>query len=154
MQTTSATPLWSWTTTKLRNSDPAFLIQRLKFDIQFVANCRAGHRYWIPSYLRPVVAAMLPAELDDLVSLDRSKPATVEAANVEAAFLMLDYRAEEAAKMRVGLAIAIWLTGAHRTTLNVVAKRCKDDPDLDQNLAWYLNPRRVQRFKKDLKLSA
>jgi hypothetical protein len=43
-------------------------------------------------------------------------PTTLEAANVNAAFRVLDDRAEEAVKMRVGLTIAIWFTAARRTT--------------------------------------
>lgn len=96
---------------------------------------------------------MLPDGVDDYVSFDGSMSAADEAVATDVAFNQLNHDGEDGAKMRVGLAIAIWLTGARRTTLNVVAAHCKDDPDLDQNLAWYLNPRRVQQFKEDLRLT-
>ncbi|WP_395648361.1 hypothetical protein [Terricaulis sp.] len=99
-----------------------------------------------------MIAALFPAGLDDLVSLDHSLPAAVEAANVETAFLLMSHHGDDSAKARAALAIALWLTGARRTTLNVAQHWCHDDPDLDRSLAAFLKIRRVQKFKKDLRL--
>ena len=150
--TSVSPPLWTWSSTKLRNSEPEFLMLRLVRDIKFTAVRCTRRRDWRRGYLRPVIAALFPADLDDLVSLDNSLPAAVEAANADVAFLFMDHHGDDAAKTRAALAIALWLTGARRTTLNVAQRWSQDDPDLDENLSMFLNIRRIQKFKKDLRL--
>lgn len=150
MLSTSATQsLRSWPTTKLRNSDPELLMLRLARDIKVTATKPTR---WRRLNLKVVISALFPAGLDDLVSLDNSLPVAVEAANAEVALLIMDHHGDDAAKTRAALAIALWLTRARRTTLNVAQRWCQDDPDLDQNLSAFLNMRRVQKFKKDLRL--
>jgi hypothetical protein len=136
----------------LRNRDTKFLLQRLQRDIGRVAAQRPKRTLWRAAYLRTVIAAMLPASLDDLVSLDNSKPAAIEAANVGAAFATLNYYGDDAAKMGAGLAVTLWLTGARRTTLKVAAGYCRQDSRLDDHLSEFLNPRRVRQFRRDLRI--
>jgi hypothetical protein len=147
-----ACPVVHWSTVHLRNAAPEYLLRRLKADITFVTKRQPRWLHWSPAFLRRAVSAMFPDGLGDLVSLDRSRPAAVEAANVDAAFLLLDYFGPNTALMRSALAVVLWITNARRTTLNVAARYCGDDPDIDKHLIYFLNLRRCQRFKKDLRL--
>lgn len=145
-------PVQLWRTAQLRNAAPEVLIQRLKIDIEPLTDGQGRFAQWAPRVLRPVIAAMFPDGLDDLLSLDRSRPAAVEAANADTAFLLLDYFGSNAALMRSALAIVLWIAKARRTTLNVATRVCRDNADLDQNLRQFLDRRRCQQFKKDMRL--
>lgn len=143
-------PVIHWSTVHLRNAAPEYLLRRLKADITFVTKHQPRFQYWYGAFLRRAIAAMFPDGLDDLVSLDRSRPAAVEAANVDTAFLLLDYFGSNTALMRSALSIVLWITNARRTTLNIAARHCGDDPNLDEHLLYFLKLRRCQEFKKEV----
>lgn len=147
-----ACPVVHWSTVHLRNAAPEYLLRRLKADIRFVTKHQPRFQYWYAAFLSTSVAAMFPDGLDDLLTLDRSRPATVEAANVDAAFLLLEYFGPNTSLMRTALAIVLWITNARRTTLNVASRYCADDAHFDEHLTYFLNVRRCRTLKQDLRL--